>query len=102
MVTFTFYCLRIRFATAPVLGAFEDFGSPLQTGFAVLFVEAAVASAFCGIEAAAIELHVPLGNDPNDIDCAAVIEGICTDLQLIAEDCRELAKNVAMPTSITN
>jgi predicted membrane chloride channel (bestrophin family) len=92
----------MRFAIAPVLGAFEGFGNPLQTGFAVLFVEAAVASAFCGIEAAAIELHVPLGNDPNDIDCAAVMEGICIDLQLIAEDCRELASNIEIPTSITN
>jgi predicted membrane chloride channel (bestrophin family) len=70
-----------------VLGVLQDLGNPLQVGCTVIVLEATIATAFCGIEAAACELHAPLGNDPNDIDCAAYMDEICNDLQSIANDC---------------
>lgn len=49
----------------------------------VTAVEAAVAWAFAGIDAASREAEAPMGDDENDVDVFSLVQDMCSDLQAV-------------------
>lgn len=54
----------------------------------VTAVEAAVAWAFAGIDAASREAEAPMGDDENDVDVHGIVQGMCDDLQLVLDNAK--------------
>jgi predicted membrane chloride channel (bestrophin family) len=62
----------------------EQKGLPL--GVTVCLVEAVIAFAFTGIDAAAQEAEAPMGDDASDIDVAEIIEKLRRDAEYVISD----------------